>query len=129
MSLGVSVYGHGGMNTDYKTAFPLFGSSNPGVDLSQLFISPTLGYMVAPNHAVGVSLNLAYQRFKAHGLENFTAPSGPQQFSAFPGIVTNQGYDNSFGYGLSVGYVGRLTPAFSLGIAYRTKAKMSEFDK
>jgi long-chain fatty acid transport protein len=129
MSLGVSVYGNGGMNTDYTSAFPLFGSSNPGVDLSQLFIAPTLGYKVAPEHALGVTLNLAYQRFKAHGLENFTAPSGPMRFSAYPGNVTNQGYDDSYGYGLRIGYLGQLTPNFALGLTYQTKTKMTEFDK
>jgi long-chain fatty acid transport protein len=129
MSLGVSVYGNGGMNTDYTRPFPLFGSTNPGVDLSQLFVAPTFAYKLAPEHAVGVSLNLAYQRFKAHGLENFTAPSGPQRFSAFPGNVTNQGYDSSFGYGLRVGYLGQLAPNFALGLTYQTKSKMDEFDK
>ena len=130
MSLGVSVFGNGGMNTDYTRPFPLFGTSTPGVDLSQLFIAPTLGYKLAPDHAIGVSLNLAYQRFKAHGLENFTAPAGdPRQFSAFPGNVTDQGYDDSYGYGLRVGYVGNLTPNFSLGVTYQTKTKMTEFDK
>jgi len=128
MSLGVSVYGNGGMNTDYNKPFPLFGSSNPGVDLSQLFIAPTLGYKVTPEHALGVSLNLAYQRFKAHGLENFTAPSGPMQFSAYPGNVTNQGYDSSYGYGLRIGYLGQFTPNFAVGLTYQTKTKMGNLD-
>jgi long-chain fatty acid transport protein len=128
MSLGISVYGNGGMNTDYTQPFPLFGSSNPGVDLSQLFIAPTLGYKVAPEHALGISLNLAYQRFKAHGLENFTAPSGPMQFSAYPSSVTNNGYSNSYGYGFRLGYLGRFTPNFALGLTYQSKTWMSEFD-
>ena len=128
LSLGVSVYGNGGMNTDYTQAFPLFGSTNPGVDLAQLFIAPTLAYKITPEHALGVSLNLAYQRFKAHGLENFTAPSGPMQFSAYPDAVTNNGYDNSFGYGFRIGYTGQLTPNFAVGATYQSKTWMSEFD-
>jgi|OpeIllAssembly_1097287.scaffolds.fasta_scaffold26879_2 long-chain fatty acid transport protein len=128
LSLGVSVFGNGGMNTDYTQAFPLFGSTNPGVDLAQLFIAPTLAYKITPEHALGVSLNLAYQRFKAHGLENFTAPSGPMQFSAYPDAVTNNGYDNSFGYGFRIGYTGQLTPNFAVGATYQSKTWMSEFD-
>ena len=128
MSLGVSVYGNGGMNTDYDKPFPLFGSTRPGVDLSQLFIAPTFGWKITPQHAVGVSLNLAYQRFEANGLENFTAPSGPQQFSAYPANVTNLGYDSSFGYGLRIGYLGQLTPTFALGLTYQTKTWMGELD-
>ena len=128
MTLGVSVFGNGGMNTSYTQPFPLFGSSNPGVDLSQLFLAPTLGYKITPEHAVGVSLNLAFQRFKATGLENFTAPSGPMQFSAYPANVTNQGYENSYGYGLRIGYLGQFTPNFALGLTYQTKTKMTELD-
>jgi len=34
LTLGVSVYGNGGMNTDYKNGIPLFGSTgSAGVDL------------------------------------------------------------------------------------------------
>jgi len=129
LSFGVSIFGNGGMNTSYNRPVPLFGASNPGVDLSQLFIAPTVGYKLSPDHAVGASLNLAYQRFKATGLENFTAPSGPQRFSAFPGNVTNQGYDNSYGAGVRVGYLGQLTPQFALGLTYQTKTSMGNFDK
>ncbi|MCP4248419.1 MAG: hypothetical protein GY778_15335, partial [bacterium] len=38
-SFGLSVYGQGGMNTDYPA--PTFGVSPTGVNLSQLFIVPT----------------------------------------------------------------------------------------
>ena len=129
MSLGVSVYGNGGMNTDYDQPFPLFGQTRPGVDLSQLFIAPTLGYKITPEHAVGVSLNLAWQRFKSYGLENFTAPSGPQQFSAYPANVTNNGYDDSYGYGFRIGYLGQFSPMFALGLTYQTKTWMTDLDK
>jgi long-chain fatty acid transport protein len=129
MSLGISVYGNGGMNTDYDKPFPLFGSTRPGVDLAQLFIAPTLGYKITPEHAVGVSLNLAWQRFKSYGLENFTAPSGPQQFSAYPANVTNNGYEDSYGYGFRIGYLGQFTPNFALGVTYQSKTWMTELDK
>lgn len=129
LSFGVSVFGHGGMNTNYSTPIPLFGTSEAGVDLSQLFVSPSVAYKLAPNHAVGLALNIAYQRFKATGLENFTAPSGPQQFSAFPGNVTNRGYDNSFGAGVTVGYTGQFTPEFAVGLMYRSRTQMQKFDK
>ena len=129
LSAGISVYGNGGMNTDYTTPFPLFGTSNAGVDLSQAFIAPTVAWQVAPGQVIGASLNFAYQRFKATGLENFTAPSGPQQFSQFPADVTNRGYDTSTGWGLRVGWIGKLLPACDVGATYQTKTRMSEFDK
>jgi len=130
LTLGVSVYGNGGMNTDYTTAFPLFGSTPAGVDLSQLLIAPTVAWQVAPGQVIGASINFAYQRFKATGLENFTAPVGsPQQFSMYPGNVTNQGYDSSTGWGLRVGWLGKLLPACDVGVTYQTKSKMGDLDK
>jgi len=43
LTVGVAVYGNGGMNTDYKQSpFTRFGGASPaGVDLMQLFIAPT----------------------------------------------------------------------------------------
>jgi len=128
MSVGVSVYGNGGMNTDYNQPFPLFGQTRPGVDLSQLFIAPTFGYKINADHALGVSLNLAAQRFKAHGLENFAQPA-PFNASAYPSNVTDKGYDWSYGYGLRIGYLGRFSPYFALGVTYQTKTWMTEFDE
>ena len=132
MSLGVSVYGNGGMNTDYDKPFPLFGQTRPGVDLSQLFVAPTFGYRITPQHAVGISLNLAAQRFKAHGLENFTgdgsSPMAPR-FSMYPDQVTDNGYDWSYGVGVRIGYVGQFTPNFSVGLTYQSKTSMGEFDE
>lgn len=129
LSLGISVYGNGGLNTDYTRAFPLFGSTPAGVNLEQLFVAPTMAWQMAPGQIVGASLNFAYQRFKATGLENFTAPAGsPQQFSQSPGNVTNRGTATSTGWGLRVGYLGRFA-ACDLGATYQTKTRMSEFDE
>lgn len=122
MSVGVSVFGNGGMNTTYDDGIPLFGTSEAGVDLMQLFIAPTFAMRVAQNHHLGVSLNLAYQRFEAKGLQNFTG------FSVSPGDVTNRGYDSSTGWGLSLGYLWKVTPSFWLGASYRSKTHMGKFD-
>jgi long-chain fatty acid transport protein len=124
LAIGVSVFGNGGMNTDYKTSpFTAFGGSSPaGVDLMQLFISPTIAWKKG-NHAFGVSLNLAYQRFKAEGLGPFA------MFSSSPGNVTDQGYDSSTGWGLRFGWTGQVTPTVTLGLTYQTTTKMGKFDK
>ncbi|MBX3647217.1 MAG: outer membrane protein transport protein [Rhodocyclaceae bacterium] len=127
MSLGVSVYGNGGMNTNYKNGIPLFDGVPPiaraGVDLSQLFIAPTFAYKINKNHAVGISLNLAYQRFKAYGLQNFTAPG----FSVSSADVTNNGYDSSTGWGIKIGYTGNLTDAVTVGATYQSRTRMGKF--
>ncbi len=137
-SVGVSVYGNGGMNTSYedfnaRTAgaggmfgFPangVFGAGKLGVDLMQLFIAPTYAIKVTPDHSLGVSLNLVYQRFKAYGLQNFVV------FSNAPDAVSNNGYDSSTGAGLKFGWTGKISPDVTMGATYQTKTKMGKFDK
>jgi long-chain fatty acid transport protein len=125
LSLGVSVYGNGGMNSDYGEGIPLFGAGKAGVNLMQLFIAPTAAYKIAPNHAVGFSLNLAYQRFSADGLQGFD--SLPP--SASPGNVTNRDNDTSKGVGFRIGYTGKMTDMVTVGATYQSKTKMSKFSK
>ena len=122
-SLGVSVYGNGGMNTSYATSS--FGAGKMGVDLIQVFIAPTYAMKFNADNAVGVSLNLAYQKFKADGLQGF-ATTPP---SATPASVTNNGYDSSTGWGLRIGWTGQVSPAVTLGATYQTKTKMGKFSK
>ncbi len=130
MSLGVSVYGNGGMNTNYKDGLAVLDAVTPmsraGVDLMQLFIAPTFAYKINKDHAVGVSLNLAYQRFKAYGLQNF-AMAAPFNASFSPGDVTNNGYDSSTGWGIKIGYTGNLTDAVTVGATYQSRTWMRKF--
>ena len=119
-SVGISVYGNGGMNTKYKdlnsrTGGAIFGQGDLGVDFSQLFISPTYAMKLNADHAIGVSLNLAYQMVRIEGLQNFG--------------VMNPGYDSSSGYGLRLGWTGKVSSSVTLGATYQTKTKMSKFGK
>ncbi len=124
LSVGLAIYGNGGMNTDYKKGIPLFGTTSAGVDLAQLFISPAIAWKITPNHSIGASLNLAYQRFEAKGLQNFDNPF----VSESAGKVTNNGHDHSYGAGLHLGWLGQITEQVSLGAHYQTKTYMSKFD-
>jgi len=126
-ALGVSVYGNGGMNTQYNTN-PLkpFGGSSPfGINLEQLFIAPTWSMKVNQSNAVGVALNLAYQRFSASGLEPFNSAGNTTAI----GSVTNNGTETSTGYGLRLGWTGEVSPAVTLGATYQTKTKMGKLSK
>ncbi len=140
MSLGLTVYGNGGMNTTYPSGnFEcngqpgaeniLCGNGTLGVDLMQLILAPTFAYKITPQHAVGVSLLFGYQRFKAQGLQAFDNAPGFPPFTGAPGSVTNNGYDSSTGFGLRLGYQGQITDAFTVGIAYAPKMNMGKFDK
>lgn len=145
-SLGVSVFGNGGMNTQYNTN-PLgaFGATGPmGINLEQLFIAPTWAMKYNDTDAVGVALNLAYQRFSATGLQPFdclayfgACPNGVGGFTtnpaasptASPGNMTNNGTDSSTGYGIRLGWTGQVKPNVTLGATYQSKTKMGKFSK
>jgi len=116
LSLGVSVYGNGGLNTDYPNGAPyFFGTGDLGVDLMQLMLAPTLAYKVNAQHSIGISPIIAVQRFAAQGLQAFG--------------VMNPGYDWSWGYGARIGWMGKLNDRLTLGASYSTKIYMDEFDK
>jgi long-chain fatty acid transport protein len=125
LAFGLTVYGNGGMNTRYNTSpFTNLGGSSPaGVDLIQLFVAPTLAYKVTPNHALGITLNLAYQKFSADGLEPFG------MFSTDPTRMSNVGDDTSAGWGVRIGWTGRVSDTVTLGATYQTKTRMGTFDK
>jgi len=145
LAFGVTVYGNGGMNTDYAggqisnlSACTAFWQNNPvgpynllcgqgslGVDLMQLMIAPYASWQFVKGHSVGITPVIAYQRFKAEGLQLFDNPV----FSTSPGNVTNRGYDDSWGVGVRIGYMGQITDQFSVGVTWASKIGMGEFDK
>ncbi|WP_374584473.1 OmpP1/FadL family transporter [Ideonella dechloratans] len=124
LSLGLAVYGNGGMNTQYdRSPFAAFGETgHTGVNLEQLFISPSVAYRLNEDHAVSVALNLAWQRFSAEGLSPFTpASQAPTQ-------VSGLGNDSSVGAGVRLGWIGQLSPAWRLGATWSSKIH-GRFDK
>ncbi len=137
LSLGVTVYGNGGMNTDYPqgnfqcptptgtfvSANMLCGEGGLGQNLTQLIIAPTLAYKLTPDHGIGVAPLLAFQRFSAVGLQAFSS------LSSAPSDVTNNGDSSSRGLGLRVGYLGHLSPLVTLGASFATKTSMSKFSR
>ncbi|MBL0163734.1 MAG: outer membrane protein transport protein [Xanthomonadales bacterium] len=133
LALGISLYGNGGMNTDYPggqfncgqgPANILCGNTSIGVDLTQLIIAPTAAYAITPNQSIGIAPQIALQRFAAKGLQAFASTPG---LSSAPGSVTNNGAEMSSGVGVRFGYFARISPAFSFGAAYSSKIGMSRF--
>ena len=129
LALGVTVYGNGGMNSDYPdlgAAFGntniMFGSQSLGVDLMQLIVAPTAAYRIAPNHSLGIAPLLGYQRFAATGLQAFSG------FSMNPAALSENGHDDAFGWGVRIGYMGKLTPNLTIGAAYASKMDFEEFE-
>ena len=144
LALGVTVYGNGGMNTDYpggqipaQSACGQFrggqgapynllcGSGSLGVDLTQLIIAPYASWQFTKGHSVGIAPLIGYQRFEANGLQAFDNPA----FSVSPGNVTNNGYSSAWGAGVRIGYMGQFTEQFAVGASYSTKISMGSFDE
>lgn len=144
MSLGLTVYGNGGMNTNYPggqlpaggtcagfnklAAGPynlLCGNGNLNMDMMQLIVAPTAAWKLAPTQSIGISPLFAYQRFKMDGLQGFHQYTT----SGTANNLSNQGYDGSTGWGVRVGWMGKMTDRLTLGAAYSTKMSMSKFDK
>lgn len=124
LALGVTVYGNGGMNTQYPSIFPgdmnfmcsspvTCGTGKLGVNLMQLIVAPTVAYKWTENHSLGLSPLLVYQQFEAYGLQAFGLP--------------NQGKDHSSGLGVRLGYMGKFGDAVTVGASYSPKINMSRF--
>jgi long-chain fatty acid transport protein len=131
LALGVTVYGNGGMNTDYPSATTncgpgsnlLCGQGSLGVDLMQLVIAPTAAYKINASNSIGIAPLIGYQRFKAEGLNAFGGISSDRA------DVTNNGYDDAWGWGVRIGYMGQITPTVTIGAAYATKINFDNFNK
>ena len=101
----------------------LGGPGSLGMDLMQLIIAPTAAFKVAPNHSIGIAPLLGYQKFAATGLQRFAASF------RIPGNVLKMAMMMPSGFGVRIGYMGKITPTVTIGAAYASKMDFQEFDK
>lgn len=139
---GITIYGNGGMNTEYKKGTASHesgpgtgvyatgiqgvfgaGTGDVGVNLAQLFINASYAVKSGDNRAIGVSLIGAYQRFSAQGVGSFAG------LSTDPNSLSNKGTDTGSGFGLKFGVQDEVGPGVSVGASYQTEIKMSKFSK
>jgi long-chain fatty acid transport protein len=123
LALGLAIYGNGGLNTSYTQAIQLLGSTRGGVDISQVFISPTLAYKLGAHNSIGIAANIAVQRFAAEGLQYIG------QISSDPAHLTNTGYSYASGAGVRVGWLGELNQAVSVGTTYQSRTYVGKFSR
>jgi long-chain fatty acid transport protein len=123
LSAGVAVYGNGGLNTEYRdNPYARFGATGTaGVNLEQLFVTPSIAWKPNADHSFGLGLNIAYQRFSAQGIGLFGG------FSANPSNVSDQGTDSSIGAGIRLGWNGTVAPGLTLGATWASKVR-GKFD-
>lgn len=140
MAVGLSVYGNGGMNTDYgATGFDctgagpqnnmLCGNTKLGVNLMQLIVAPTFAYKLSETSAFGVSPLLVYQQFKASGLQAFAGNPQWTGQNTYANNTTDNGNDSSKGLGVRLGYTSALNDAVRFGASYSPKINMGRFKK
>lgn len=140
-SWGVTLYGNGGLNTEYPddTGVPetnanparcgdapgnfFLGCGKLGFDLAQVIVAPSLSWKVTPNQSIGIAPLFAAQRIKVYGFQAFEA------ISAAPDAVSNRGYDYSTGAGVRVGWMMRALPWLDVGATYASRIHMRKFDR
>lgn len=123
-SLSAAVFGNGGMNTNYPVSgFYDPSSTTLGVNLAQMFANLTFSTKLADNHSIGVTGVVAYSYFETKGLAAFGG------FSSAPSKVSGNGKSTSTGFGLKVGYLGKLADNFTIGAMYQSRVYMSPFDE
>ncbi|EGD59448.1 long-chain fatty acid transport protein [Novosphingobium nitrogenifigens DSM 19370] len=125
VSVGIAIYGNGGMNTVYRrNPFSAFGAQgDAGVDLKQIFITPTAAVKVLPGQSLGISPIVVVQAFRAYGIQPFSG------YSSDPSHFTNLGTSWSTGAGVRLGYFGHIGRAIRIGGFYETKVKAGHFGK
>jgi long-chain fatty acid transport protein len=129
-TVGLSVYGNGGMNTAYESSDStcslgdpgVFCDGDTGVDLVQTFIQFTYAREIFDGVSVGVGPYFAAQAFEAQGFDGFAS------FSADPANLSDNGHDWSYGVGGRFGVQVELPAGFAVGAAYQTRTYMSRFD-
>ena len=133
-TISAGVYGFFGLGASFpnipRTNCPLAPTStNSGplcggatdVEFNAAFISATYAHKIKGNISVGISPIVAYSRIKLNGLGFFAIGSTD------PAAVSNNGWDDAFGFGGQVGihYDG---DRVSAGASYQSKIEMSAFD-
>ena len=149
-TIGMSVYGNGGLNTTYNggtasfdpdgpgpapagSTFPgVFGAGTAGADLFQIFFNFSIAHKFSENVSVGISPLIAIQGFRANGLEafaGFTKTFAQSGGMSVPDDLTSNGQEYSFGAGVQVGMlVKNIANMIDFGASYRSKIYMDEFD-
>lgn len=136
-SIGLAIYGNGGMNTDFDNvgdgnylfnpmapgATGTYGGGAAGVNLKQIFIAPTYAHKFMDGKlSVGASILFARQTIAVKGLSNF------KNYSIDGGSLTDNGGSMSTGWGGKIGVLYHATDALSLAGSYQTKMAMSKFN-
>lgn len=122
-SLGVSAFAAGlGTHYEHSPYLRFGGDEEAESTIGQSGLSTALTYEILPGQHLGAALNLSYQLLRIKGLGALAL------LSEDPDHVTDQGFDDAFGIGYSVGWTGRFAETLDIGAAYRSKQWSQRFD-
>lgn len=146
-AIGLSLYGRGGMNTDYTGGSATFdpdgpgpapvmslpgpyGAGKAGVNLMQAFTDITYAKRNG-DLSWGVALVLAGQAFEGDGFASFTPYT--ETFAASGGTapatsLTNNSLDYAYGAGFKAGFIWNASERINVALSYQSQIEMSEFD-
>lgn len=136
-TIGLTIYGNGGLDTAYPggqipaghcgpgapASNLLCGQGTLGVSLTQLTIAPTLSYKISDDLSVGIAPQILVQQFSASGLQAFSG------VSSSPNNLTDRGFDYSYGAGVRLGAYWRATDVIALGATYQTPIYATKFKR
>lgn len=139
LTLGVSMYANGGLNTSYgkdfyaeaaariagkrpgDPGFPTRGKL--GVDFSQVVMAPSAAYRINEKWTIGIAPLILLQKFSVRGLGNFAG------LSADATSLSNRGADYEIGGGVRVGAIYQLLPNVRLGAQYSSPIFVHHYTK
>ncbi len=126
-AIGLVVYNRNFSKTTYSTNFPLFGTSDLGLEYLHETISPTYAIYLGGGHSIGISGDIMIQRMKLNGLENIAA--SPFNLSSDPENLTNRGYSYAHGFTVTLGWKWQINEDLAIGLTFRPRTHMSHFHK
>ena len=153
MSWGVSMYGNGGLNTEYIGNTAIFGEGLTGFEAEcdgsfgggEPIGQDNLGFcgnrsartgvdlavlFLAPNVSMKLGDRSSIGISPLLAMSRFAAQGlgAFAKFSNDPDKVTNNGHELSFGAGYRIGVLTGLIPGISLGASYQSKVWMDPFE-
>lgn len=125
MSVGLSFYKPGFVDTNYGRSIPTIGTSRLHFCNQLYTLAPSWSWAVNDCHSIGIALNVTYGRLRLGGLQTLAT----DQLSRFPSDLTNRGSETEWGIGAHVGWLGHFMDIFSVGFHYQTRTWMSSYNK
>lgn len=135
LSWGFALYGNGGFGSTFDENIfneaigaPLDPNDKVAIHITSLLFVPTLSWRYSDKIRLGAAPLFAYQSLSLRGLGAFQAFT--PTFVNIGGLsngLSNEGWDESWGVGLRVGWLGKVLPRTTLGASYSSKIKMQRF--